>query len=46
VAATRRFFAHALNHGSRPTEMSTDRAPAYPRVIEELFPAACHVTEQ
>lgn len=26
--------------------MSTDRAPAYPRVIDELLPAACHVTEQ
>lgn len=26
--------------------MTTDRAPAYPRVVEELIPAACHVTEQ
>jgi hypothetical protein len=26
--------------------VSTDRAPAYPRVMEELIPAACHVTEQ
>ncbi len=26
--------------------MTTDRAAAYPRVIEELIPAACHVTEQ
>jgi hypothetical protein len=25
---------------------STDRAPAYPRAIEELLPTACHVTEQ
>ena len=24
----------------------TDQAPAYPRVIEEVSPAACHVTEQ
>jgi transposase, IS6 family len=45
-AATRRFFTRALQHGPRPTEVSTDRAPAYPRVIEELLPAACHVTEQ
>jgi hypothetical protein len=27
-------------------EVTTDRAPAYPRVIEELIPATCHVTEQ
>jgi IS6 family transposase len=26
--------------------VTTDRAPAYLRVIEELIPAACHVTEQ
>jgi transposase-like protein len=26
--------------------VTTDRAPAYPRVIEELIPAARHVTEQ
>ena len=46
LAATRRFFTHALKHGPRPTEVSTDRAPAYPRVVDELLPAACHVTEQ
>jgi transposase, IS6 family len=46
LAATRRFFTHALEHGLRPSEVTTDRAPAYPRVIEELIPAACHVTEQ
>jgi transposase-like protein len=46
LAATRRFFTRALEHGPRPTEVTTDRAPAYPRVIEELVPAACHVTEQ
>ena len=26
--------------------MSTDRAPAYPRVLDELLPSACHVTQQ
>jgi transposase, IS6 family len=26
--------------------VTTDQAPAYPQVIEELIPAACHVTEQ
>ena len=30
--ATRRFFTRALEHGSRPSEVSTDRTPAYPRV--------------
>jgi transposase, IS6 family len=30
LAATRRFFTRALRHGSRPTEVSTDRAQAYP----------------
>jgi IS6 family transposase len=45
-AATRRFFTRALEHGSRPSEVSTDRAPAYPRVLEELLPSACHVLEQ
>jgi transposase-like protein len=24
----------------------TDRAPAYPRVLDELVPSACHVVEQ
>ncbi|PZS21754.1 MAG: IS6 family transposase [Pseudonocardiales bacterium] len=46
LAATRRFFTRALEHGPRPTEVSTDRAPAYPRVLDELLPAACHVMEQ
>ncbi len=46
LAATRRFFTRALDHGRCPTEVSTDRAPAYPRVIEELLPAACHVMKQ
>jgi IS6 family transposase len=44
--ATRRFFTRALEHGSRPSEVSTDRAPAYPRVLDELLPSACHVMEQ
>jgi transposase-like protein len=45
-AATRQFFLRALEHGRCPTEVTTDQAPAYPRVIDELIPAACHVTEQ
>ena len=46
LAATRQFFTRALEHSPRPSEVTTDQAPAYPRVIEELIPAACHVTEQ
>ncbi|MCA1820842.1 MAG: IS6 family transposase [Pseudonocardia sp.] len=44
--ATRQFFTRALKHGPAPTEVTTDRAPAYPRMLEELLPSACHVTEQ
>jgi IS6 family transposase len=46
LAATRRFFTQALEHGTSPTEVNTDRAPTYPRVPDELLPAACHVMEQ
>ena len=45
LAATRRFFTRALSHSPCPTEVSTDRAPAYPRVLDEL-PRACHITER
>lgn len=45
MAATRRFFTRALEHGPSPAEVTTDRAPAYPRVLDELVPTACHVTE-
>jgi transposase-like protein len=46
LEATRRFFTRALEHTPPPTEVNTDRAPAYPRVLDELLPAACHVMEQ
>ena len=46
MAATRQFFARALEHGPCPTEVTTDRAAAYRRVLDELVPGACHVTEQ
>ena len=46
LAATGRFFTRSLDHGSSPIEVTTDRAAAYPRVLDELAPAACHVTEQ
>jgi transposase-like protein len=46
LAATSRFFARALELGMRPSEVTTDRAPAYPRVLDELLPATCHVMAQ
>ena len=46
VAATRRFFTRTLDYGTHPAEVTTDRAPAYSRVLDELVPAACHITEQ
>ena len=46
LAAARRFFSRALCTGTIPAEVTTDRAPAYPRVLDELFPAALHIVEQ
>ncbi len=43
--AARRFFARALRLGPAPVEVTTDRAPVYPRVLDGLT-AARHVTEQ
>jgi len=43
LAAARRFFTRALAHGRRPVEVTTDRAAAYPRVLDERLPAAPHV---
>ena len=39
-------FDRALKAARRPTEVSTDRAPTYPRALDELVPQACHVVEQ
>jgi len=44
--AARAFFTRALSSGPAPVEVTTDRAPVYPRVIEELVPAARHVLER
>lgn len=38
VTAARAFFSKALALGTEPTEVTTDRAPAYPRVLDELIP--------
>ena len=39
-------FLRALDQTPRPAEVTTDRAQAYPRVLDELLPAACHVMDQ
>ena len=46
LPAARAFFARALAVGVTPTEVTTDRAPAYPRVLDEHVPAALHVVER
>jgi IS6 family transposase len=46
AAAARAFFTRALTHGRVPVEVTTDRAPVYPRVIDDLAPGARHVLEQ
>ena len=44
--AARRFFARALDRTrTSPAEVTTDRYRVYPRVLEELLPAAFHDTE-
>ena len=40
LAAARRFFTRALRAGAIPVEVTTDRAPAYLRVLDELIPSA------
>ena len=32
--------------GTVPGEVTTDRAPVYPRVLDELVPSALHIVEQ
>ncbi len=44
--AARAFFTRALATGVVPVEVTTDRAPGYPRVMDEMVPAALHDTEQ
>jgi IS6 family transposase len=46
LGAARRFFTRALRAGTVPAEVTTDRAPAYPRVLDELIPSALHITER
>jgi transposase-like protein len=45
--AARRFFGRALAALKvRPCEVVTDKAPVYPRVLDELLPAGWHHVEQ
>ncbi len=45
--AADRFFKQAIGSTRvRPVEVTTDRAPAYPAVLEELLPAAWHRTDR
>ena len=46
LPAARAFFTRALAVGVTPIEVTTDRAPAYPRVLDEHVPAALHIVEQ
>jgi transposase-like protein len=47
VRAARRFFQQAIGATKvTPTEVTTDRAPVYPDVLEALLPAAWHRTDQ
>jgi len=46
LPAARRFFTRALRAGTVPVEVTTDRTPVYPRVLDELVPSALHTVEQ
>lgn len=47
LAATHRFFTRALNTTRvTPVEVITDKAAAYPQVLDELAPGAWHHTQQ
>jgi transposase-like protein len=45
-AAARAFFTAAMSFGPSPVEVTTDRAPVYPRVLEDLAPGARHILDQ
>lgn len=46
LAASWRLFTRALRAGTVPAEVTTDRAPAYPQVRDELVPSALNTVEQ
>jgi transposase, IS6 family len=45
LGAARCFFTRALRAGTVPVEVTTDRVPVYPRVLDELVPLALHTVE-
>jgi transposase, IS6 family len=46
LPAARRFFTRALRGGTIPAEITTDRAPACPRILDELVPSALPIAER
>jgi transposase, IS6 family len=44
--AARAFFAPAQRRATAPVEVTTDRAPVYPSVLDALVPAARRITEK
>jgi transposase-like protein len=47
MRAARRFFEQAIATTKlQPVEVTTDQAPVYPGVLEELVPAAWHRTDR
>jgi len=46
LTAARAFLYRALAAGVVPVEVTTDRAPVYPRVLDELVPAALHTAQR
>jgi transposase-like protein len=47
ATAAHRFFERTIGTTKvRPAEVTTDQAPVYPAVLEELLPFAWHRTEQ
>ena len=47
AAAARRFFERAIGATKvTPIEVTTDQAPVYPAVLDELLPAAWHRTDR
>ena len=46
AAAARAFFTTALRLGPTPCELTTEKAPVYPRVVDEAVPSALHMTDR
>jgi transposase, IS6 family len=44
--AARAFFSRALRVGPAPVQVTTDRAPVHPRVLDEVVPSAGHLTKR